>query len=399
MKKLKEKNIYLLDTTLRDGEQTPNVVLTKEQKLAIAKKLDELGIDIIEGGTAIASKGEQEALRLMVKEKLNAQIASFSRILKNDIDAALAAEVDAICLTFPSSDLHITKKLNKNKEEVKELVLDCIEYSSKHGIAVHLLAEDGSRADISYLLEVFRAAEELNVESVTICDTVGVLSLDKTEEIYMRLSKELKLPLGIHCHNDLGLALANTLIAIKNGAKIAHGTINGLGERTGNTATEEIAMALKFFYDIDTIKLDKIYETSKLVEALTKFGIAINKPLIGKNVFIHESGIHVDGILKDTRMYEPFSPEILGRKRQIMLGKLSGIKTVKLKLQEFGFNVLPDQEKLITEKVKELGDKGKQITDADFLAIVYDVLGQRKERKIMLKDYVAVTGNSVHPTA
>ncbi|MCX8166294.1 MAG: 2-isopropylmalate synthase [Candidatus Micrarchaeota archaeon] len=394
-----KKRVYLLDTTLRDGEQTPGIVLTKDQKVLIAKKLDELGIDIIEGGTAIASKGEQEALQSMVKEKLNSEIASFCRILTKDIEAAITAEVDSICLTFPSSDLHITKKLNKTREQVKTMVYDCIEFAKSHGLIVHLLAEDGSRADLDFLLEVFKGAEALKVNSLTVCDTVGILSPEKTQDIYNRLSKELQVPLGIHCHNDLGLALANTLSAIRANARLAHGTMNGLGERTGNTAMEEIAMALKLFYNIDTLKLEKIYEASKLIEGLTKFEIPINKPLIGKNVFTHESGIHVDGILKDSKMYEPFSPELLGRKRQIMLGKLSGIKTVKLKLEEFGFTLTPDQEKVLTERVKELGDKGKTITDADFLALVYDVLGQRKERKIVLKDFVAVSGSSVHPTA
>ncbi len=397
--KLEQKKILLLDTTLRDGEQTPGVAFTPEQKLCIAKKLDEANVDIIEGGSAIASDAEARALKMLAKEKLNADISSFARIIIKDIDAVVKTEINTISIVAPASDLHIEKKLRTTKEQLVDKTVECISYAKSHGLKVELLAEDGSRADKEFLAKLFSEAEQAHADRVTVCDTVGVLCPEKTTELFSFLSQRIRIPLGIHCHNDLGLSVANTFAAIRAGAGEAHGTINGIGERTGNTPLEEIAFGLWYFYNVNTMKLDKIYELSKLVESFSKVPVAHNKPLVGKNAFLHESGIHVDGILKEARTYEPFNPETIGRKRQFVIGKHSGSKAIKLKLDEMGISVSDEQLNAIVECVKRIGDSGKQVTDADFQVIVFDVLKQNFQRKIILKELVVVTGNNISPTA
>jgi len=395
----KGKKVMILDTTMRDGEQTPGVSLTPQQKLLIARKLDEVGVDVIEGGTAVSSRGESEALKLMAKEKLSAEVASFARVLRKDIDAVLETGVSTVCLTVSTSDLHIEKKLKKTRVEVLAMAVDCVEYAKKHGLIVDLLAEDGSRTDWDYLKKIFSEGIKAGADRVTVCDTVGVLCPEKSYELFQFLSKEVKVPLGVHCHNDLGLAVANSLAGVRGGAKEVHVTVNGMGERTGNAPLEEVALDLKFFYGIDTIKIEKLYDLSTLVEGLARFPLSFNKPLVGKHAFMHESGIHVDGMLKEERTYEPITPEMIGRKRKFILGKHSGAKAVKMKLEELGVKVTDAQFSKIVDTVKDIGDKGKTVTDADFQVVVFDILGQKKERAIQLKEFVVVTGNSITPTA
>ncbi|WP_423792360.1 (R)-citramalate synthase [Methanocaldococcus indicus] len=390
----------VFDTTLRDGEQTPGVSLTPSEKLEIAKHLDELGVDVIEAGSAITSKGEREAIKLIVKENLNAEICSFVRALPVDIDAALECEVDSVHLVVPSSDIHIKYKLKKPKEEVLDSAIKAVEYAKDHGLIVELSAEDATRADINFLIKLFKEGEKVKADRVCVCDTVGVLTPQKSQELFKKICEEISLPVSVHCHNDFGLAVANTCSALISGAQQCHVTINGIGERAGNAALEEVVCAMKFLYGYDTnIKLEKLYEVSRVVARLMNLPVPPNKAIVGDNAFAHEAGIHVDGLIKNTKTYEPISPEIVGNKRRIILGKHSGRKALKYKLELMGIKVSEEELNRIYEKIKTLGDLGKYITDHDLMVIVNEVLGRATEEKIKLDELTVVSGNKITPIA
>jgi len=393
-----KKSVKILDTTLRDGEQTPGVSLTPEQKLQIAKQLDILGVNFIEAGTAIISEGEQRGIKAIAKEGLNAEISSFARLLKGDIDAAIKCDVDTINLVAPVSEGHIKKKLKIDRETLRNRTIEMAEYVKAHGLKVEISAEDASRADIVSLKSFFSDLSEV-VDRLCFCDTVGVLYPERTKEIFQTLCV-FDTPVAVHCHNDFGFATANSVAAVTAGAKVVHVTMNGLGERAGNASLEEVVTALEMLYGIKTsITKEKLYETSRLVMNLTKMPLAPNKPLIGDNAFTHESGMHVHGTLADTSLYEPMDPGIIGRKRRFAFGKHTGKASVKMALDEVGIQADEEQMSKILTKVKELGDKGKLVTDADFQAVVEDVLSIEREERIKLVDLSVVSGKNVYPTA
>lgn len=393
--------VLILDTTLRDGEQTPGVSLTVEQKVMIAEALDALGVDIIEAGTAIASKGDFEAIREVSKRGLKAEICSFARIKKEDIDAAADAGAESIFMVAPSSDYHIQAKFpGKGKDFIIEKSVEAIEYAKERGLIVEFGAEDASRADLEFVIELLKAGEEAKADRLTFADTVGVLTPERTAEVIKRLKKELKKPIAIHCHDDFGLATANTIQAVVNGANEFHATINGIGERAGNAALEEISMALEFLYGVKLeINKEKLYPTSKLVEKFTRVVVPPNKPIVGENAFTHESGIHTSALLRDSRTYEPISPETIGRRRVIVLGKHAGKASVEAILKELGYSATPQQMEEILARIKDLGDKGKRVTDADVRAIIETVLQIKTEKKVKLEDFAIVTGKNTTPMA
>jgi len=394
------KRTQVLDTTLRDGEQTPGVSLTPDEKLTIAKALDDIGVNIIEAGSAITSAGEQEGIKKIADENLNAEVSSYVRILKKDIDAALRCNVDSIFLVSPTSDLHIRYKLGITREELLKRTLEAIQYGKDHGLVVDLCTEDGSRTDINFLIKLMKKATEYGIDRYTIADTVGIMSPDRIEEIFSKLSKEAKIPLGVHCHDDLGLATANTLFAVKSGADVVNVTVNGLGERAGNASLEEVVMALKLIegYDI-AIKTEKITKLSELVEKLTGIPIPPNKAIVGENAFTHEAGIHVDGILKKSETYEAIKPELVGAKRRFVLGKHVGMKSVRKMLDDLDISVNDEQLKEIFKQIKYIGDKGKRVTNVDLESIAHSVLGIDVEKAIKVDELVAVAGNKFTPTA
>jgi D-citramalate synthase len=392
------KLIKVFDTTLRDGEQTPGVSLAPDQKLQIAKQLDVLGVDIIEAGTAIISEGEQRGIKAIANEGLKADICSFARLLKGDIDAAIKCDVDMVNLVAPVSDAHIKKKLKMDREGLIKKTIEMAEYVKAHGLAVEISSEDASRADIEFLQSFFVELSPV-VDRLCFCDTVGVLYPERTKEIFQVLC-EVNTPVSIHCHNDFGLATANTIAAVGAGAECVHVTVNGLGERAGNASLEEVVTALELLYGMKTnVVKKKMYETSRLVRTLTKMPLAPNKPLMGDNAFTHESGMHVHGTMADTSLYEPIKPAIIGRTRRFALGKHTGKASVKRVLEEMGIPADDEQMQKMLTKVKELGDKGKLVTDSDFQAIVDDVLSIEREEKIKLIDLSLVSGRNVYPTA
>lgn len=391
--------VRVLDTTLRDGEQTPGVSLTPEEKLRIALKIDDLGADIIEAGSAITSEGEREGIRKITSEGLNAEICSFARAVRDDIDAALSCNVDSVHLVVPTSDLHLEHKLRKTRDEVLEQAVDCTEYAVDHGLLVELSAEDSTRSDMEFLRRVFSEGIAAGAERICACDTVGMLTPERSYEFYGELS-ELGAPLSVHCHNDFGLAVANSLAGLRAGASEVHATINGIGERAGNAALEEVVVALKSLYNVDTnINIEMLYETSRMVARMTGVYLQPNKAIVGENAFAHESGIHADGVLKKAETYEPITPEMVGHRRRFVMGKHIGTHALRQRLDELGMKVDEDKLMEIFRRVKALGDMGKCVTDVDLQAIAEDVLGIMEDKVVDLEEVTIVSGNRVTPTA
>ncbi|HNX39924.1 MAG TPA: 2-isopropylmalate synthase [Methanothrix sp.] len=391
--------IRFLDTTLRDGEQTPGVSLGLDEKLAIAQGLDSLGVDVIEAGSAMTSAGERLSIKAVADFGLKAEICSYVRALKSDVDVALGCDVDSVHLVVPVSDLHIERKLKSDRKSVINLAVAVTEYAKDHGLVVELSGEDASRADLDYLTRLYMAGIEAGADRLAFCDTVGVLVPEVTTQVFSRLS-QLGAPVSVHCHNDFGMATANTVAALRSGASQAHVTVNGIGERAGNASLEEVVMTLESLYKIETgIKCQDIYQLSRMVSRMTGLPLAPSKAIVGENAFTHEAGIHVHGLLADTSTYEPIHPETVGRKRRIVLGKHAGKASVELALREFGLSVSDQQLGQIVTKVKELGDKGKRVSDADLQTIADTVLSIQMEPKVKLQEVTVVAGNTVTPTA
>ncbi len=393
------KDLRILDTTLRDGEQTPGVLITSNEKLRIAQKLDELGVDVIEAGSAITSNDEQRSIKIITENNLDAEICSFARPVQIDIDTAMDCGVDSIHLVIPSSDLHIQQKLRKTREQVEEMAVNATEYAKDHGLIVELSTEDATRTEISDLEHLYNLCIDANADRLCACDTVGILTPERSFEFYKRLAK-LPRPLSVHCHNDFGLAVANTLAALNAGAVQAHTTINGLGERAGNTSCEELVMIIESLYGVKTsINVEQFYEISQLVERISGVTLHPNKAIVGKNAFAHESGIHADGVLKNAETYEPIKPETVGHRRRFILGKHVGKHAIHEKIKEAKIDVTDEQLSRIFTRVKSLSDMGKTVTDVDLQAITDDILQINPEDSLTLEEYTTVSGNKATPTA
>jgi len=319
----------------------------------------------------------------------------------SDIDAVLKTGAVGVHLVIPSSDLHLKYKLKKSREEILKITSDTTQYAKDHGLTVELSAEDATRSDLDFLTRMFKAGVAAGADRLCPCDTVGILIPEKTSELYSELKKRFRnVPLSVHCHDDFGLAVANSIIALKSGADQAHVTMNGLGERAGNASLEEVAVALKANYNVNlTIKMELLYETSRLVSRITEFPLQPNKAIVGENAFVHESGMHTHGILAHPLTYEPFPPELIGRTRRIASGKHSGSHGIRASLNEMGLKPNSEQLKEIFLRVKTLGDKGKRVSDADLQAIAEAVMELPTIRPIKLEEITVVTGSRVTSTA
>jgi len=381
--------VKIFDTTLRDGEQTPGVSLNKDDKVMIASALDDIGVSIIEAGFAVVSEGDFKGVKAVSDLGLKAEICSLARCSKEDIDAAIDAGVDWTHIFIGTSPLHRQYKLNMSKEEILKAARESIEYCISRGCKVHFSPEDACRTEYDYLEKVCIAAEKAGAKIINIPDTVGIMTPEKMFNLITDLRKVIKVPIAVHCHNDFGLAVANTIAAVKAGATIPETTINGLGERAGNADMEQVVLGLKYLEGIETdIKFNKIYSISKLVERLSGVRVMPNFPFVGENAFAHESGIHVHGVLKKAATYEAIPPEIVGARRKLVLGKHVGAHGVAAKLKEIGIAADDAQVREITKKVKDLGDKNKKVTEEDLVAMAQDVVGKlpEKERIVELLD-------------
>ena len=390
------ETVQLLDTTLRDGEQMPGVSLTPAEKVDIARELDSAGMQLIEAGSACTSAGEREAIRQVAGEGLNATITSFARGVKSDIDHALDCGVDGVNLVVPASDKHVETKVGSTRADVVETTVELVEYAKSHDLWVEVLGEDGSRADLEYLERLLGAGLDAGADRICYCDTVGAADPERTNEVVSRLA-ELG-PTSLHTHDDLGFGVANVHAGLRAGADTVHGTVMGVGERAGNVALEEVAIALAESYDIETVELERLYRLCRTVSEATGVALPPNKAVCGANAFAHESGIHTDGTLKDGTMYEPYPPETVGRERRLVLGKHAGRAGVKAALAEHDVAVDAEELSEVVARVKDLGDRGKRVTDADLLAITDDVQGRERDRYVELVDLSATSGGNL-PTA
>ncbi len=383
-------DVQFLDTTLRDGEQAPGVSLTPEEKARVARRLDAAEIDVIEAGSACTGPGERATIDRVTDLDLDATVTSFCRGLERDIDLALECGVDGVNLVVPASDRHVTTKVGTSLEENVRNTADLVAYAKEHGLWVEVIGEDGSRADVDYLEDLMAASLEAGADRVCYADTVGHATPDRTLACVSRLA-ELG-PTSTHTHDDLGLAVTNAMVSVAAGADLVHGTINGIGERAGNVALEEVAIALDHGYGVEPMDLTEVYGLAQLVAKLTGIPLAPNKAVVGQNAFTHESGIHTDGTLKDDAMYEPYPPEKVGRERRLALGKHAGRAGVEAALSERDVEVTDEQLSEVVERVKAIGDRGKRVTDADLLTIAEDVRGADRERTVELLDLTAVSG-------
>jgi len=396
--------VSVFDTTLRDGEQTPGVSLTSDDKLVIARQLDKLGVDIIEAGFPISSKGERDAIKLITKEGLDSTVCGLSRVKKEDIDACLDCDVDLVHTFVSTSDIQIEHTIKKSKDEVVKMAVEAIEYIKDHDVQCLFSAMDATRTDFDYLIKVFTAAEEAGADIINIPDTVGVIIPQAMRTLTKSVYDRVKIPIDVHCHNDFGLAVANTLAAVEGGAREMQVAVNGLGERAGNADLEEAVMSLVSIYEVETnINTEYLYETSRLVERLTGIKMPPNFPIVGENAFSHESGIHTHGVISQSATFEPgvMTPEMVGHKRRIVSGKHAGAHGIDAMLKDMGFTVSKEQLAEITIRVKDLGDKGKRVTDIDLEAITEAVVGEVKtqEKFIDLEELAVMTGNRMMPTA
>ena len=357
--KIKEIDIEICDVTLRDGEQTPGVAFSKEQKMSIAQHLDDIGIDVIEAGFPVVSESERDVVKSVANMGLDAKICCLCRSTQKDVETAIDCDVDFVSIFLAMSDLHLKYKYHKELDEMLDIAMNAVEYAKDHGIGVRFAAEDATRTPIPRLIQAFKMAEERNADYVSIADTVGILNpITATylvDQIYNAIDTK-KTKICMHCHDDLGLAVANTLAAAESGAFQLHTTINGIGERAGNAALEEVLMNLRVQYGVDRYDLKKLTALSDEVKAASKIDTAVTKSVVGQNAFSHESGIHVAAILENPRTYELFLPEMVGGKRNLIVGKHTGtkalagiIKSIGYELEENNFNALFDQVKVITE--------------------------------------------------
>jgi 2-isopropylmalate synthase len=405
------RRVFFFDTTLRDGEQAPGFSMNIGEKLTMAKQLARLGVDIIEAGFPISSEGDFEAVRTIAREVRRPIVAGLARAVPGDIDrcweAVGVAARPRIHTFIATSDIHIVHKFKTTRKEILRRTVKAVTRARALCKDVEFSAEDAFRSDVDFLCTVVEAAIDAGATTINIPDTVGYAIPSEFGKLIRTIRERVpnitKAVLSVHCHNDLGLAVANSLAAVQNGAGQVECSVNGIGERAGNASLEEIAMAIKtrsaLFGVSSGIKTQEIYKTSRLLSRITGVGVQPNKAIVGKNAFAHEAGIHQDGMLKDARTYEIMTPESIGlTQSDLVLGKHSGRHAFQKRLQGLGLKLDRDQVNRAFEKFKELCDKKKQVFDEDLLAIVDQEIVTVPE--IFSLEYINTnSGSSTVPTA
>jgi len=395
------EQVQFFDTTLRDGEQTPGISLTPPKKLEIARALDALGVKVIEAGFAAVSQGEQEAVELISKDGLEAEICSATRSVIKDIDVAIDAGVDSVNIIIPVSELHIQTKFNKEQDWILDVTTNVVQHAKDRGVIAEICLEDGSRTKMDFLKQVIGRAIDAGVDRVTPCDTVGTFTPEKSLAYYGEIHEAFPdMVLGVHVHNDFGLATANTIAGVAGGGTHIHATINGLGERAGNASLEENVVALEMLYGVKTgVNMPKITETSMLVSRITGMHVQPNKAIVGKNAFAHESGIHTHAILRDPTTYERIDPALVGATRRLVSGKHAGSSGLFNNLAVMGLEPTEAQFNKILDKVKTVGDQGTLVSDTDLYNIATDVMGLKRQTPLVIDEFIVTTGNRITPTA
>jgi homocitrate synthase NifV len=348
-----KRRLMIEDSTLREGEQSPGVVFSVGEKVEIARLLVEVGVDAIEVGTPAMGGPELEAIERLVKEDLDLRLIGWNRGRRSDLEASLRCGLRAVHIGLPASDHHLEKKFGKSRDWVIETMQELVAFAKGEGAWVSVSAEDCGRADVEFLVEYARAVGEAGADRLRMSDTIGVLQPFTAREVFARVTEQAPLPVQAHMHNDYGLATANTLAAVVGGARHVHATVNGLGERAGIAPLDEVLMGLERHLGIDGgCRLDALLPVAQFVAEASRRPIPPNKPIVGRAIFEHESGIHVDGVLKVPDAFEPFMPEIVGAERRIVIGKHSGSSAIQHVLAEQGIEA--EREKLaeVTEAVR-----------------------------------------------
>ncbi len=405
------ERIFVFDTTLRDGEQSPGATMNSQEKLIVARQLEKLGVDAIEAGFPISSKDDSYAVSLIAETIKDCEVVGLSRANRQDIDATWEAvrraKYPRIHTFIATSDIHLKHKLKKSREEVLAEAEDAVAYARKYVDNVEFSAEDATRSDTEFLIQVVQRVVKAGARVVNIPDTVGYITPPEFSRLIRTIMERVEgmenVILSVHCHNDLGLAVANSLAAVQEGARQVECTINGLGERAGNASLEEIAMALKTrkeaFNCYSRIVTEHIYPTSRLVSKITGINVQPNKAIVGANAFAHEAGIHQDGVLKAKLTYEIMTPESVGiPKSLLVLGKHSGRHALKERIRGLGYELDERELNLAFKRFKALSDMKKNVYDEDLEMIIMDEIYKIPEKFKLL--YVNVNcGNTTIPTA
>jgi 2-isopropylmalate synthase len=379
--------VRIFDTTLRDGEQSPGFSMNTDEKIRMARQLAKLGVDTIEAGFPISSRGDLEAVQAVAREVRDVPIAALARAKKSDIDAAVEALTPAassrLHIFLATSDLHLEVKLHMTREQALEAIGSMIRYGRQHVAEVEFSAEDAGRTEIGYLCQVCKTAVDAGATILNLPDTVGYAVPEEYGQMFRQvrefLGDQQGITLSAHCHDDLGLAVANSLAAVRAGVRQIECTVNGIGERAGNAALEEIAVALavrKDSFGVTTnIKLDQLFPASRLLTEVTGAVVAPNKAVVGANAFAHEAGIHQDGIIKNPLTYEIISPETVGvPSRSLVMGKHSGRNALRSNLRDLGFAPSDAELAEIYRRVTALADESKSVRPRDILGIAHEVM-------------------------
>ncbi len=403
--------IKIFDTTLRDGEQSPGASMNLAEKIRIAEQLEKLNVDIIEAGFPISSEGDFEAVKAIAKKIKKAEVAALARTNPKDIDRAWEAVKEAksprLHVFVSTSDIHLKYQLKKSREEIIRIATRSVERAKRYTPNVEFSAMDATRSDIEFLVAVCEAAIRAGATTINIPDTVGYAIPSEFGSLINTLMKRIrgieKVTLSVHCHNDLGLAVANSIAAIQNGARQVECTTNGIGERAGNASLEEIVMAIRTRRDLLNFQTrvipQHLYTTSRLVSKITGMLVQPNKAIVGANAFAHHSGIHQDGVLKEKLTYEIMTPETVGiPKSSLVLGKLSGRHAFRERLKELGYNLSENEFEIAFRRFKSLADKKREIYDEDIESIVIEEV-LRVPHRFKLIYLNVVSGNMTVPTA
>ena len=370
------KSIKIVDTTLRDGEQTAGVVFANHEKIAISQMLSDLGINQIEVGIPATGGDEKEVIKSICKRNLKSSIMAWNRAVISDIENSIDCGVDSVAISISVSDIHIQNKLKTSREWVLENMVKSVEYAKRNGLYVSVNGEDASRANDDFLIEFIEVAKQAGADRFRYCDTVGIMDPFSIKDKISKIYNKTKFDIEMHTHNDFGLATANAIAGIIGGANYVGVTVNGLGERAGNAALEEVLMALKYIHGYDiNIDTTKFKDLSEYVSSASGRDLPAWKAIVGSNMFKHESGIHADGALKNPTNYEAFDPKEVGLERQIVIGKHSGKAAIVNKFKEYDINLNDEDASIMLESVRALCIRVKRtLFDKELVQLYNDII-------------------------
>jgi 2-isopropylmalate synthase len=369
--------VEILDTTLREGEQTPYVNFLPDEKVEIARLLDRVGVEMIEAGDPSVSPTIAATIKRIAGMNLKAEIVAHSLAIRSGIDKAKECSVDRVVVFYPTSQIHLEAKMHKSQDDAIKIIVDHVRYARGLGLKVRYTPEDASRTEFEFLVKACNAAIEAGADRISFADTLGIMQPHQVcERIKALRDRLLPCKIDLHCHDDYGLALANAMAGVRAGADCIHTTVNGMGERSGIPDLCETILAYHNLEGVDQYRLEHLMELSTYMEKVSGFFLAPNKPVTGQNAFTHKSGVHTNGVLKDPRTYESFDPALIGRERKIVIDKYTGKRAVAARLEEYGVAATTEELERIVEEIKHVGDTRKLLFDADIIEIAERVTGR-----------------------